>query len=313
MNTQGTPSYLLVSLMLISLQSPLIQAEWDIENEAEESNSLFPQNTPIIDSMSENLQWSFARLQAPLEDSGYSEVPIEWVIVTDQAIKVSEQMKHGVMVQDRFLDHVYTVPGSSISLESLHFLQETGEIELFAPSQDSLQPIPMTIPNDPLITDQWHLINTGQDGNSVGVDLNVTGAWDRYNGSGVMIRIVDDGLDILHEDLQPNFDASLSYDYCDDDEDPSPGGADDNHGTAVAGVAAGMGDNGIGIAGVAWGASHNHARFICEALQSPRYRTSTKISISTIIHGATAVPASKAWVPVKRPCWNQAYTTGGLP
>ena len=269
MNTQGTPSYLLVSLMLISLQSPLIQAEWDIENEAEESNSLFPQNTPIIDSMSENLQWSFARLQAPLEDSGYSEVPIEWVIVTDQAIKVSEQMKHGVMVQDRFLDHVYTVPGSSISLESLHFLQETGEIELFAPSQDSLQPIPMTIPNDPLITDQWHLINTGQDGNSVGVDLNVTGAWDRYNGSGVMIRIVDDGLDILHEDLQPNFDASLSYDYCDDDEDPSPGGADDNHGTAVAGVAAGMGDNGIGIAGVAWGASHNHARFICGGASVP--------------------------------------------
>ena len=269
MNTQRTPSYLLISLMLISLQSPLIQADWDSENEAEESNSLFPQHTPIIDSMSENLQWSFARLQAPLEDNGYFEVPSEWVIVTDQVTKISEQMKHGKMAQDRFLDHVYTLPGSSISLETLVFLQETGEIELFAPSQDSLQPIPMTIPDDPLIADQWHLINTGQDGNSVGVDLNVTGAWDRYNGSGVMIRIVDDGLDILHEDLQPNFDASTSYDYCDDDEDPSPVEASDNHGTAVAGVAAGMGDNGIGIAGVAWGASHNHARFLCGGASIP--------------------------------------------
>jgi subtilisin-like proprotein convertase family protein len=247
----------------------MIQAEWDSENGGEESNSLFSQHTPIIDSMSENLQWSFARLQAPLEDSGYSEVPSEWIVVTDQVTKISEQMKHGKMVQDRFLDHVYTVPGSSISLENLNFLQENGEIELFAPSEDSLQPTPMTIPDDPLIPDQWHLINTGQDGNSMGVDLNVTAAWDRYNGSGVMIRIVDDGLDILHEDLQPNFDASTSYDYCDNDEDPSPVASGDNHGTAVAGVAAGMGDNGIGIAGVAWGASHNHARFLCGGAAVP--------------------------------------------
>jgi subtilisin-like proprotein convertase family protein len=269
MNAQRTSSYLLISLMLISLHSPLIQAEWYSENGGEESNSLFSQHTPIIDSMSENLQWSFARLQAPLEDSGYSEVPSEWIVVTDQVTKISEQMKHGKMVQDRFLDHVYTVPGSSISLENLNFLQENGEIELFAPSEDSLQPTPMTIPDDPLIPDQWHLINTGQDGNSMGVDLNVTAAWDRYNGSGVMIRIVDDGLDILHEDLQPNFDASTSYDYCDNDEDPSPVAPGDNHGTAVAGVAAGMGDNGIGIAGVAWGASHNHARFLCGGAAVP--------------------------------------------
>ena len=157
------------------------------------------------------------------------------------------------------MNHVYTVPGSSISLEELDTLQKNGEIELFAPSQDNPQPIAMAIPDDPLITDQWHLINTGQDGNSVGVDLNITGAWDRYNGSGVMIRIVDDGLDISHEDLQPNYDAATSYDYCDNDEDPSPVSAGDNHGTAVAGVAAGLGDNSVGIAGVAWGARHSNA------------------------------------------------------
>ena len=269
MNDQRTPSYLLISLMLISLQSPLIQGDWESEKEVEGHDSLFPQYTPIIDSMSENLQWSFARLQAPLEDDGYSGIPSEWIIVTDQITKISEQIKHGHVAQDRFLDHVYTVPGDSVSIETLNFFQENGEIELFAPIQDSLQPTPMTIPDDPLIADQWHLINTGQDGNSVGVDLNVTAAWDRYNGSGVMIRIIDDGLDILHEDLQPNFDASTSYDYCDNDEDPSPVAAGDNHGTAVAGVAAGMGDNGIGIAGVAWGASHNHARFLCGGAAVP--------------------------------------------
>ena len=30
-----------------------------------------------------------------------------------------------------------------------------------------------------------------------------------------------------------------------------------------------MGDNGIGIAGVAWGASHNHARFLCGGAAVP--------------------------------------------
>ena len=263
MNTQRASSYLLILLMLMSLQSPLVQADWDNQEEEEQSNSLFHRHTPIIDSMSIDLQWSFARLQAPLENNGYSEIPHEWVIVTDQTARISQQMKHGSMIQDRFMEHVYTVPGSSISLEELDSLQKNGEIELFAPSQDNPKPIPMAIPDDPLITDQWHLINTGQDGNSVGVDLNITGAWDRYNGSGVMIRIVDDGLDVSHEDLQPNYDAATSYDYCDNDEDPSPVSSGDNHGTAVAGVAAGLGDNSVGIAGVAWGASHSHARILC--------------------------------------------------
>ena len=106
------------------------------------------------------------------------------------------------------------------------------------------------IPNDTLFGDQWHLLNTGQNGGTAGEDANVTGVWDTYRGTGVVIGIVDDGLELTHPDLSPNYLASASYDFNFDDNDPSPGQFD-NHGTAVAGVAGADGFNGIGVSGAA--------------------------------------------------------------
>jgi Ca2+-binding RTX toxin-like protein len=110
------------------------------------------------------------------------------------------------------------------------------------------------IPNDPLFPDQWHLRNTGQTGGTVGADANVELAWDTFLGSGVVIGIVDDGLQHTHPDLNPNYVAALSFDFLGNDTDPTPvGGAD--HGTAVAGVAAARGFNALGVTGSAPSAS----------------------------------------------------------
>ena len=113
------------------------------------------------------------------------------------------------------------------------------------------------VPDDPLFPYdaarpgyQWHLRNTGENGATTGIDLNVVPAWDTYRGSGVHIGIVDDGLALRHPDLQANADAALSYDFNDGDSDPAPG-EDDFHGTACAGVAAARGNNGIGVSGTA--------------------------------------------------------------
>ncbi|HIG38867.1 MAG TPA: furin, partial [Candidatus Poseidoniales archaeon] len=46
----------------------------------------------------------------------------------------------------------------------------------------------------------------------------------------------------------------LSYDWCDDDSDPSPSSWN-GHGTAVAGVAAAVGNNGLDVTGVAFNAT----------------------------------------------------------
>jgi len=111
------------------------------------------------------------------------------------------------------------------------------------------------VPNDTLFANQWHLVNTGQNGALAGVDINVTNVWDRFRGGGVTIGIVDDGLQGSHPDLTNNYNASLGLDVNDGDSDPSPNVTNDFHGTAVAGVAAARGNNNLGGAGVAFEAT----------------------------------------------------------
>lgn len=120
------------------------------------------------------------------------------------------------------------------------------------------------IPDDPYYTTgnpagfpgQWHLNKQA----SAAVDANVVPAWNRsLTGQGVLIGIVDDGLQIDHPDLSPNYVAADSFDFGQSDGDPSPlhpnTGVDtfdgDNHGTSVAGVAAGRGGNLLGGTGAA--------------------------------------------------------------
>ncbi|MGB0653030.1 MAG: S8 family serine peptidase [Thermoplasmatota archaeon] len=113
---------------------------------------------------------------------------------------------------------------------------------------------PRLVPNDPRFDDQWHLRNTGQGGGSPGLDVGAVQAWDTATGAGVTISIVDDGVQYVHPDLDDRFDLALSDDPCGGDGNPTPGSGD-HHGTAVAGVAAAVGGNGLGVAGVAFDAN----------------------------------------------------------
>ena len=113
---------------------------------------------------------------------------------------------------------------------------------------------PKWIPNDTYFDEQWHLENTGQDNGVAGEDVNITGAWNNYRGTGVVIGIVDDGLEWDHDDLSANYESNLDYDYCNYDGNPYPSNWD-AHGTAAAGVAAAIGNNGLGVSGSAPDAS----------------------------------------------------------
>ena len=118
-------------------------------------------------------------------------------------------------------------------------------------------------PNDSNFSKQWYLDNDGQNDGSSGIDLNIENVWDEYTGDGVVIGIVDDGIDYTHPDISPNFKSEYSKDFCENDNDVMPVDSyeedDDDiidwHGTAVSGIAAGKGDNEIGIAGVAYNSS----------------------------------------------------------
>ena len=110
---------------------------------------------------------------------------------------------------------------------------------------------------DPLLRYQWHLKNTGQqviaDSLPVaGVDLNVE-ALHRANirGKGVFVAVVDDGVEINHEDLAANVRQGASRNFYDNSTDPTPQNTSDEHGTAVAGIIAAVGWNNKGGRGVA--------------------------------------------------------------
>ncbi|MBX7133704.1 MAG: fibronectin type III domain-containing protein [Fimbriimonadaceae bacterium] len=107
-------------------------------------------------------------------------------------------------------------------------------------------------PNDPLYVQsgthpgQWNLSNLFG-----APSINVEGAWlAGFTGYGTTIGVIDDGFDFRNPDIGPNFNLFLSYDYANDDVDPSPT-IGNIHGTMMAGLAAGRGGNGLGITGVA--------------------------------------------------------------
>jgi len=117
------------------------------------------------------------------------------------------------------------------------------------------------IPSDPLYNSQWGIPVTK-------IDV----VWNTTTGdSTAMIAILDTGVDWNHPDLAANIwenkqeipgngrdddgngfiDDVRGWDFINHDNNPMD---DNSHGTHVAGIAAAVGDNGIGIAGVNWNA-----------------------------------------------------------
>ncbi|KAF7257024.1 hypothetical protein EG68_06568 [Paragonimus skrjabini miyazakii] len=74
--------------------------------------------------------------------------------------------------------------------------------------------------NDPHYQDMWYITRGSR---NEGYDMNVLEAWQLgYTGKGVVVSIMDDGLDYNHTDLRRNYDPMASYDFNDEDADPMP-------------------------------------------------------------------------------------------
>lgn len=112
----------------------------------------------------------------------------------------------------------------------------------------------------------WHLADTFPAGGPAYVGVRVREVWDRFKGAGQNIAVTDCGLELSHEDLQGNARPDLSYDYLAGDPYPNPEGAGENHATFLAGLAAARGDNGIGMAGVAFQSGIVASRIFSNAL-----------------------------------------------
>ena len=119
--------------------------------------------------------------------------------------------------------------------------------------------IPITLGYDPLYPHQWVLENTGQYNfaglpGTDGSDANIMSMNCKYTGKGVVVSIIDEGLEIEHEDLAVNI-VEGSFDWVEDDTDPTNTGLYGDHGTSVTGIIAMKGHNNIGGRGIAPDAS----------------------------------------------------------
>ncbi|XP_030564586.1 furin-like protease 2 isoform X2 [Drosophila novamexicana] len=114
--------------------------------------------------------------------------------------------------------------------------------------------------SDPLFKEQWYLNGGAKDG----LDMNIGPAWQKgYTGKGVVVSILDDGIQTNHPDLAQNYDPDASFDINGNDSDPTPQDNGDNkHGTRCAGEVAAVAFNNYCGVGVAYNASIGGVRML---------------------------------------------------
>jgi len=177
-------------------------------------------------------------------------------------------------------------------------------------------------PNDPEFRRQWHLENNGIAGGRVDADVDASAAWDLERGNrSTIISIVDDGMDLSHPDLAPNLfvnpgeirgngvdddnngyvDDVTGWDFTTNgtvgDNNPGADSLNDAHATSVAGVAAGRGNNGIGITGIA-----QEARILPVRIFGSNGSATTSANIAQAVMGQRADHEQQlgGWQPRRR-------------
>ncbi|MFN8589390.1 MAG: S8 family serine peptidase [Candidatus Eisenbacteria bacterium] len=152
-------------------------------------------------------------------------------------------------------------------------------------------------PNDPGYPLLYGLHNAGQTGGTPGADVRAEAAWDLTTGNPeLLVGVVDTGFDWTHPDLAANVwtnpgeipgngvdddgngyvDDVHGWDFVNHDANPMD---DNGHGTHVSGTIAAVGNNGIGVTGVAW-----HARLVGLKFLNSSGGGSTADAITAILY-----------------------------
>ena len=185
-------------------------------------------------------------------------------------------------------------------------------------------------PNDPRLSQQWGLHNTGQviagrEGGNADADVDALEAWSASTGSQqVYVGVIDEGIDVHHQDLGADpsgpiwtnpyevrdgidndrngyIDDIHGFDFAANDNTVYDGGPGipwfDAHGTHVAGTIGARTNNGIGVAGVAWDVRIIAARFLTpdggttdNAVRAVDYLVDLKLR-----HGLNIVAINASW------------------
>jgi subtilisin family serine protease len=213
-----------------------------------------------IKSMDNHLRNRILTMDSFLENTSY----VEGELLVK--FKNNTQKKHlvGVEVGETFefvpgLERIHLPKGLSVP-EGIIRYQNNPNVLYVEPNFEIS--INKRKPNDLEFEDLWGLENTGQLGGIVGSDIDALLAWEIETGSKeVIIAVIDSGVDYHHPDLKDNLWQDEFGNYGRNFIEPSYDFPhytlydpfdDEGHGTAVAGIIAGVGNNNIGITGVLW-------------------------------------------------------------
>lgn len=151
-----------------------------------------------------------------------------------------------------------------------------------AVSYSSLSPVTRSgsyIFDDPMLVDQWHYINTGDESIAAtikaGADVDVADAWRLEGGDpSIIVAVVDEAVKYTHPDLARNMwvntaelgglpgvdddgngyvDDIYGYNFVSEGAISWTAEGNTGHGTHVAGTIAAVNNNGIGVCGIAGG------------------------------------------------------------
>jgi subtilisin family serine protease len=197
---------------------------------------------PVFEERPGQLEFSGTMIVRPLQPGALAGRGLNAIAIQDLRDRAVTRIGRQVLRHYPEVDE-YTVQIPEGMDENTYatLLMATGDYQYVTPNYIAY---PVETPNDPLFNQQWHHVN-----------IQSELAWDTLTGDpDYIIAFADTGIDLDHPDLADH--RVLGYNAPDDLAEADGGQVFDQHGhgTHVAGCGAGIGNNGVGIAGVNWDA-----------------------------------------------------------
>ena len=221
-----------------------------------------------------------------------------------------------------------SVPTGTSMQQALAFWQSHPNVAIVTPDFELTT---QSIPNDPSFGSLWGLSNNGSQGGLLNADINIEPAWALGTATSIVTAVIDTGVDYTHPDLASNIwtntdevagngidddgngfvDDVRGWDFVNNDSDPMD---DNGHGTHVAGTIGAVGNNGIGVTGVAWTASIMPLKFLDQS-GSGSLSDAIKAIQYARVNGAKIINASRGgggFSSALQSAITQFITSGGL-